>query len=238
MPNNQTNRVSVPDTGETTPPVTRELFKTRAYDVLRSRLFSNHYAPGDVLSERQLAAELGMSKTPVKAALERLEMEGYISVSPQMGITVLGITDKEVADLFDFRVALECHVLRQIAGRLTKQQQEAWEANLNTLANIANDPKGVKHFVKLDTEFHLLPSRFLGNQQILKSMQQVADRIQYVTNQVFSLMPNRAPESLNEHRNIVLAAIQGDRSLVGELAERHLRAGYEIIRKSRTSKSA
>jgi GntR family transcriptional regulator, rspAB operon transcriptional repressor len=214
-------------------PVARELFKTRAYDELRSRIATNQYPPGTYLSERQLAADLGMSKTPVKAALERLEIEGFIEVSPQAGITVIETSDKDIADLFEFRVALECHVVRTLAGKLTKQQQVAWEQNLKELYEISDNPKKVKQFVKLDTEFHMMPSRFLGNKQIQKSMQQVADRIQFVTSTVFSIMPHRAPESLIAHQAIVRAVVDGNRVLAGDLTESHLWAGYEIIRNSR-----
>ena len=69
-------------------PAARSFLKERAYDDIKKRLLSDAYPPGTFLSERQLALSLGMSKTPVKAALERLESEGFITVSPQQGIVV------------------------------------------------------------------------------------------------------------------------------------------------------
>src|SRR5215831_7744368 len=62
------------------------LLKERAYDELKRRILNDDYPPGSFLAERRLAEELGMSKTPVKAALERLELEGFLLVSPQQGI--------------------------------------------------------------------------------------------------------------------------------------------------------
>ena len=112
----------------------RELFKNKAYDELRSRFDNLQYPPGTFLSERQLADELGMSKTPVKAALERLEIEGFITVSPQSGILVRDLTLDELTEMYEIRLALEGFALRSMAGRLTKEQLERLEANLTAYA--------------------------------------------------------------------------------------------------------
>lgn len=125
----------------TEPPRGRELFKNRAYDKLKSRFFNNQYEPGTNLSERQLAEELGMSKTPVKTALERLEMEGFITVSPQSGIVVRELSDAEIADIYDVRIALEGFVLKSIAGKLSPGQIELWSQNLEALKNVAQSPE-------------------------------------------------------------------------------------------------
>ena len=71
-----------------------------------------------------------MSKTPVKAALERLEVEGFITVSPQQGIVVRELSVHEIADLYEIRAALESYTLRAIAGRLTAEQVRRLRANL------------------------------------------------------------------------------------------------------------
>ena len=85
----------------------RRLLADRAYDALKTSLRSGAYPPGSFLSERQLAARLGMSKTPLKSALVRLEQEGYLRISPQQGIVVREPSIQEVSDLFDLREAIE-----------------------------------------------------------------------------------------------------------------------------------
>lgn len=210
--------------------VARSLFKTKAYEELRSRFSNCQYEPGAFLSERQLAAELGMSKTPVKAALERLEQEGYITVSPQSGIRVRELSDSEIAELYDVRIAFECFVLRSIAGRLTEEQLHKWEDNLNRLATIAVDPNHRKRIVDLDTEFHALPCIYLGNQQIIKLMQQYSEKIRMVTNSVFTRLPDRASQSLKEHREIVAAVRKGEPQLASDLMEAHIRRGHRLLR--------
>src|SRR5262249_491897 len=96
----------------------RGLMKDRAYDAIKRGILGTGFPPGSFLAERQLAEWLGMSKTPVKAALERLELEGFITVSPQQGIVVRDVAVREIADQYEIRVALEAYVLRATAGRL------------------------------------------------------------------------------------------------------------------------
>ena len=101
----------------------RSFLKDRAYEQIKHRLLNNDYAPGMFLSERQLAENLGMSKTPVKAALERLELEGFIAVSPQQGIIVRELSVHETADLYEIWLALESYTPAWLV--LTRSDRES-----------------------------------------------------------------------------------------------------------------
>jgi DNA-binding GntR family transcriptional regulator len=207
----------------------RALFKNQAYDELRSRFDNRLYPPGTHLSERQLAEELGMSKTPVKAALERLELEGFITVSPQSGIVVRELNLAEITQMYEMRLALEGFVLRSLAGRLSKKQLSKWEMNLQNYAVAEGNPKMLRDAVLLDAEFHLLPSEFLGNKLIINTMQQFSVKIFQVINRVFSYLPSRVSQSLDEHRGIVAAVQAGKGDLARVLSENHLRVGHEVL---------
>lgn len=207
----------------------RELFKNIAYEELRSRFDNRLYPPGTFLSERQLAEELGMSKTPVKAALERLELEGFITVSPQSGIVVRELSLDEITQMYEIRLALDAFVLRSLAGRLTNEQLAKWELNLERYAAAEGKPELLREAVLLDAEFHLLPSQFLGNKLIINTMQQFSVQIFQVINRVFSRLPSRVSQSLIEHREIVDAVRQGKGDLARELVEIHLRVGHEVL---------
>src|SRR5262245_27884958 len=132
----------------------RPLLKDQAYEQIKTRLINSDYPPGSFLSERQLARNLGMSKTPVKAALERLESEGFITVSPQQGIVVRELSVQEIADLYEIRSALESYALRTLAGRLTPEQVARVRANLQAQARIRGSGDVAKG-VELDAAFHI-----------------------------------------------------------------------------------
>ncbi len=206
----------------------RALLKDRAYERIKSRLLNNDYPPGTFLSERQLADNLGMSKTPVKAALERLEAEGYITVSPQQGVVVRELSIREIADQYEIRSALESYALRSVAGRLTAEQIGRVRANLDAQARLRGTGE-VARAVEMDAEFHTQFAEFLGNKEIMRVVIQLRDKMQRIVTQVFHLSPSRIGTSHEEHAVIAEAVIRGDGVRAAHLIERHLELGKQLI---------
>lgn len=206
----------------------RSLMKDRAYADIKRLILDEAVAPGEFLSERQLAARLQMSKTPIKSALERLEAEGFIGVSPQQGIVVHDLSLEEIADQFEIREVLEPYVVRQLAGRLTPPQAERMSANL--LAQEASVGTGdVRENVRLDADFHLLWCEFLGNSEILATMQRLRDRIHRVVSRVSRRNPHRMREGGDEHRQIAEAVVAGDGDLAADRMRYHLNFGKQLL---------
>src|SRR5258706_11327592 len=106
-----------------------------------------------------------MGKTRVRAALPRLEMDGFVPVSPQQGIVVREPSIHEIVDLFDIRIALETFVVRRLAGNLTPEQTTKLRANLDAQARAVKDHDN-EAATRLDTDFHLLLCEFLDNREI------------------------------------------------------------------------
>jgi DNA-binding GntR family transcriptional regulator len=209
-------------------PPARSFLKERAYEKIKYRLLNNDYPPGSFLSERQLAESLGMSKTPVKAALERLESEGFITVSPQQGIVVRELSVREIADLYEIRAALESYTLRALAGKLTAEQVALVKENLRAYAALRNTGR-VADGVELDAAFHTQFVEFLGNGEILRVVTQLREKMQRVVTQVFRLSPTRIDTSYDEHAAIAAAVIGGDGTRAAELIVRHLELGKQLI---------
>jgi DNA-binding GntR family transcriptional regulator len=207
---------------------TRSLLKDQAYERIKSRLLNNNYPPGSFLSERQLAGNLGMSKTPVRAALERLESEGFITVSPQQGIVVRELSVHEIADQYEIRAALESYTLRTMAGRLTPKQVERVELNLQAQARLRGTGDVAKG-VELDAVFHVQFAEFLGNREILRVISQLREKMQRVVTQVFQICPARLDTSYDEHTAIAAAVIAGDGAGAAELIVQHLELGKRLI---------
>ncbi|MEM9160468.1 MAG: GntR family transcriptional regulator, partial [Verrucomicrobiota bacterium] len=137
------------------PSRTEPLLKDKAYTRIKERILSNRFAPGDFLSERQVASWLGMSKTPIKAAFEKLELEGYIKVSPQQGVVVRDMNAREISEHFQFRTALETYIVKSLSGKLAPHQIDELEANLDAQEKCVST-QNIKDSVKLDREYHLL----------------------------------------------------------------------------------
>ncbi len=206
----------------------RALLKDRAYDRIKEKLLNDDYPPGMFLSERQLAGALGMSKTPVKAALERLEAEGFISVSPQQGIVVRQLSVHEIADQYEIRAALESFAVRSLAGKLTAEQVARVNANLWAQSRLT-DATDVRAGVELDAAFHAQFIEFLGNREIIRVMDQLRDRMQRVIAQVFRMSPARVRTSYDEHTAIAAAVIDGRGDAAAALVAEHLERGKRLI---------
>lgn len=206
----------------------RSFLKDQAYELIKQRLLNNGYPPGSFLSERQLAESLGMSKTPVKGALERLESEGFITVSPQQGIVVRELSVHEIADQYEIRAVLESYTLRSLAGRLTPDQVVRIRANLEAQAQVRGSGDVAK-WVELDAAFHSQFVEFLGNGEILRVVSQLREKMQRVITQVFRLSPARLATSYDEHNSIAAAVINGDGTRAAELLVHHLELGKRLI---------
>jgi DNA-binding GntR family transcriptional regulator len=228
-------------TGELGPEVTdaapgRGLLKDYAYAEIKQRILRGDFPASTFVSERQLAAQLDMSKTPVRAALERLALEGFVTISPQQGIIIRDLTVHEIADQYEIRAALETYVVRSVAGRLTTPQVEDLRANLDAQeANCA--ARDVQQCVALDAEFHHLFCRFLGNQEILRVMHQLREKVHRVIAQVFQLNPERIVTSFKEHCGIADAVLRGESALAARRIEEHLEWGKQCLLSPRGSRT-
>jgi len=123
------------------------------YELLRSRVVSLELPPGTPLSENDLAAELGVSRTPVRESLILLGEEGLVDVYPQLGTFVSRIRERDVVSAQFVREALECAALRDAAEAATDDDIADLRALLDAQAEAErrNDTEG---FFRLDEEFH------------------------------------------------------------------------------------
>lgn len=202
--------------------------KQRAYLELKDRILSGDLPPGTLLSERQLARSLKMSKTPVHAALERLEGDGLVTVAAQQGIVVRAISPQEIADHFEIREALETFVVSRLAGRLTAEQASRLKRNLGDNRRVVRQGD-IAGNIQLDSEFHLLLCEFHGNAEITRAMGQIRDKIRGVIHHISTRFPQRMKVSLSEHEAIASALLDGDGPAAVERMTAHLRHGLQSV---------
>jgi DNA-binding GntR family transcriptional regulator len=206
----------------------RNLLQDRAYEELKGLIQRGTYPAGTFLSERQLAGKLGMSKTPIKSALTRLDMEGFVAVSPQQGIVVRELSIRQIMDLFDIREALETFVVRRMAGKLAPEQVARLRKNLRDQARAAR-AKEVGDATRLDAEFHIMICDFLGNLEISQALWQMREKLHRLILGNFNRVPRRMTESVHEHASIAAALIRGPGELAAERIRKHLDVGRQLI---------
>ena len=202
----------------------RVALKQQAYSELKRLILSEELAAGTVQSVRQLATRLNMSKTPVQAAIERLEGEGLVMLAPQQGVVVRELSVQDIVNHYEIRQALEPFVARRLAGRLAPSQVDLLRQN-QARHRESSEQRQAAELVQIDAEFHQLLCSFLGNDEITRLMQQLRDKVQRVIHRVAQQFPERLTESYDEHRAIVDALVEGDGRRAAELVNEHLEKG-------------
>ncbi len=202
--------------------------QSRAYTELRRLIVSGEFPPGTFLSERQLAAQLGMSKTPVHVALERLEAEGFVTISAQQGVVVRGLSVEDIVDHYELREAVESWTARRLAGNLRPAQIAELQTNLASQrrALAEND---LRELMRLDEQMHYLLASYLGNREILSTMERLRDKIHQVILRVTDSDRARPAESTAEHEAIIAAIFEGRADAAARLMTAHLEAGKRRI---------
>ncbi len=221
LPKHESDSSSTVDEGQVS-------LKQRAYVALKTRILSGALAPGALLSERQLAQSLNMSKTPVHAALERLEGDGLVTVTAQQGIIVRAISPEEIADHFEMREAIETLVVARLAGKLTPEQASRLKRNLTEHRRAVRQSDIAEH-IRVDSEFHLLLCDCYGNKEITRAMGQIRDKIHRVMHHISTRNAERMKSAFAEHEEIAAAVVSGDGAAASERMATHLRNGLQSV---------
>jgi DNA-binding GntR family transcriptional regulator len=186
----------------------RVLRKDEAYAVIRVHLFSAE-STDPALSERSLAAQLGLSLGPVRSALERLRAEGLITVSPNNGIRLPEITAREVLDFYEMRMVMECHIVASLAGRLSAEQSAELEEIIADQEAAAARRDTIRYH-QLDLDFHTAFAEFHGNAEMLRALRQMRDKMYRLSRRLHSAHPERLSVNAAQHRTIMEAVRDGN----------------------------
>jgi DNA-binding GntR family transcriptional regulator len=207
----------------------RMLLKDRAYRELKALIQTGEMTSESTLSERFLSERLGMSKTPIRAALENLETQGLVTVSPQRGILVRDLSARDIAELFDVRSAVEPFVAGQLARvALTSEQNARIRTNLTQQQQAATIGDALES-TKLDIAFHRLLAALLDNRELILWLERCFDRLHRSVLRVNRLARNRLLKSYQEHEGIAVAVLGRRSDEAARLMKEHLAFGRQFL---------
>ena len=147
------------------------------YARLRDLILSNVLRAGQKLVDRDLAEQLGVSRTPVREALGRLAMMGLVEARSRRGYYVKQYTEEEMSDLYEFRRILEVNAARLAAKNADKSQLSEFKRILTESEKLAANPTNQAKTVALDLEIHDLIARASGNAALHRSIQNLMDKV-------------------------------------------------------------
>ena len=195
--------------------------RAHVYVALRDAIVTADLEPGRQLSENELAARLGVSRTPVREALQRLREERLVAIVPQLGTFVTRISNSGVADAQFVREALECAAVRETAVRATAADVAALEA-IVARQEQTRERADFDGFYVLDDELHRMLCDLSGR-EIAWSLSQRAKGHLNRIRRLSLPEPGYIAEMIAEHRAVVAAVAAHDPDEAERALRHHLR---------------
>lgn len=191
----------------------------RIFDAIEKSILMGSVKPGERLVETQLAARLGVSKSPVRDALKRLEGEGLIRFVPRIGFFVRDIDLKSIEDYFDIMFILEPIAAILSLKRKSEAVYRKIDEILESMARCLRQ-EDYGSYRMLNTEFHGLFYKLTDNEWIVRINPMLQKQGFLLRSQ--SLTIDRFPDSFEEHQAIVDAYKKGDEERLAKVVKHHL----------------
>lgn len=199
----------------------------QVFEHLENDILSGKYQRGEVLTETKLSAELGVSRTPIREALRRLEQEHIIEESGK-GSVVIGITENDVDDIFLIRERLEGLAASEAAKKITKERLDALReaVELQEFYLEKHDAEQIKH---MDNRFHEMLYKASGSTTFYDILVPLHKKVQKYRKASVERQ-SRAVTSVCEHQAIYAAIAAGDSESAERLTREHVHNAYLHIK--------
>ena len=197
---------------------------------LESEILTGKLAAGTSLTEQSLSIRLGVSRTPIRAALHTLAEEGLINLVPNRGAVVVGVTREDLVDIYKIRMRLEGLASSLAAERISKEDLATLRESVE-LAEFYISKNDTEHLKELDTQFHAIIYRASGNRMLNKTLSELHRNITSYRKMSLAV-PGRLERSVGEHREILAAIEEGDAERADRLTSAHVEAALENMLKT------
>jgi len=192
-----------------------------AYESLRHAIYSGRFRPGERMHEGELAAWLGISRTPLREALNRLHGDGLLAAAPRRGLIVTQLERNEIAALYSVR-----EVLEGLAGRLAAQNASAAEIDamrelLKQQARTGKDDGAA--LARLNRRFREMVHLATRNRFLITALETFETPVAVLPSPAFATSGHGAT-SLKDHADLLKAIEKRDGDRAAELSETHMRA--------------
>ncbi|WP_193044856.1 GntR family transcriptional regulator [Mycolicibacterium baixiangningiae] len=199
----------------------------RAYEWIRDAILDGEFAEGEFIDEVALAARVNTSRTPVREALQRLQVERYVDLLPRRGAQVRVVTAAEMREIYQARFVLESDALRRICQRQAGMPESA-RGLIEEMAQAGRDHDW-NRFAQLDQLFHSEIVRHQRNAVIAELYDALQPRQVRLGTRTLVEAPARLATIEREHRELVAALDRNDAEASVDVLRRHLREIPELV---------
>ena len=172
------------------------------FNTLRHAILRGEFKPGERLMEIQLANKLGVSRTPIREAIRKLELEGLVIMIPRKGAEVADITEKSLRDVLEVRKALEELAVQLACEKITQEELEELEQAGENFKKVLKRSKDITEVAEADVRFHDVIYMATDNQKLIHLLNKLREqmyryRVEYLKN------PDVHEQLTQEHEEIV-----------------------------------
>jgi len=193
----------------------------QTYKMLKSMIITREILPGKKISEETLAQVFGVSRTPIREALFKLENEGIVKIIPRRGAFVIQQSKENIIEILQIREVLEGLVVRLATPLLEESDIRDLRSCLDKLRGIPEQERHVIEYTDSELEFHDLLLRKCPNQMLTQMMGLVNARLQIIRLRTV-VLPGRAQKSLDEHAGILERIEKGEAADAELLMRKHV----------------
>lgn len=187
-----------------------------AYQQIKQYILEGRLDEGARLTEEFVSQQLGISKSPVREAFNRLESEGLIRIEPRRGAFLNTFSVEEIRDLYDLREALEVHAVRtvRVTPRLIRELKESVRRQRTNL-----EAHNKTRYIEEDIHFHELIARETGNSRLVQALANLQNQLTILRRKTYDISSSRAVES---HTELCAALSAGDHDRAQDLMREHI----------------
>lgn len=190
------------------------------FNTLRQAILTGELKPGERLMEIHLANKLGVSRTPIREAIRKLELEGLVTMIPRRGAEVAQITEKSMSDVLEVRRAVDALCVELACERISEEELEALKVACDNFEEAVKSGD-VKKIAQADVALHDIIVRATGNQRLVQLVNTLSEqmyryRFEYIKD------VSQHNSLVEEHRVIYESILKKDKQTASEAAKLHI----------------
>lgn len=191
------------------------------FNTLRQAILRGEFKPGERLMEIQLANKLGVSRTPIREAIRKLELEGLVIMIPRKGAEVADITEKSLRDVLEVRKALEELAVQLACEKITQEELEELEKAGENFKKVLNRSKDITEVAEADVRFHDVIYMATDNQKLILLLNNLREqmyryRVEYLKRE------EAHPQLIAEHAEIIEYISKGEKKAATDVMCKHI----------------
>lgn len=199
---------------------------------IRQAIIDGTFSSGERLMEIQLADEMGVSRTPVREAIRKLELEGFVVMIPRRGTYVADISIRDITEIYEIRTCLDVLSAGLAAERITDEELEALNRLLVEIGQYIAE-NNMEKIVEADTAFHDILYQASRNERLRSIINNLREQLTGIRGRSMSY-PGRLVETMDEHRALVDSIAARDVERAQNAARVHIENAEHTLMKSLT----